>query len=157
MSCGGTEKLVWSNFTRKKIMKAKLQKICVRVSFSLACCLAAAIPASAGMTPGIWLDGNWTCKIDGRPARMAWKVIDDTQQTCSGGTCSLSHGVRRVGSFSDNGSKWVPLTDPRQESRGGFFFRHADGNQWYLPKPSGNRTSGWTTWNGARYPLSCSK
>jgi hypothetical protein len=58
---------------------------------------------------------------------------------------------------SDAGSRWVALTDPREGSRGGLYFRHADGNQWYLPKPTGNKTKGWTTWNGQRYSLSCWK
>jgi hypothetical protein len=95
------------------------------------------------------------CNIDGRPARMKWVAVDDSQTTCDGDTCSTSSGARWKGSFSDNGSRWVPLNEPRQGDKGGLFFRHADGNKWYLPKPAGNKTTGWTTWNGRRYPLSC--
>ena len=47
------------------------------------------------------------------------------------------------------------LSDAREGSRGGLNFRHADGNQWYLAKPEGNKATGWTTWNGQRYSLSC--
>jgi hypothetical protein len=111
-------------------------------------------PALAGLVSG-WWGGNWTCTIDGRPARMRWIPVSDDQTTCNGDDCTTSSGARWRGSFSDNGSAWVPLTNPTRGNRDGLFFRHADGNQWYLPKPTGNRTSGWTTWNGRRYPLVC--
>jgi hypothetical protein len=112
-------------------------------------------PAIASQLPGGWWDGNWNCNIDGRPARMRWNVVDDRQTTCNGDTCSTSYGVKWKGNFSDNGSRWVALTEPRRGDKGGLYFRHADGNQWYLAKPTNNRTAGWTTWNGKRYPLSC--
>ena len=121
---------------------------------AVAVCLAVSAPAVASTLAG-WWGGTWACSIDGRPAQMKWVAVSDSQQTCSNGTCTQTSGVRWKGSFSDNGSRWVPLTDPRTGQQGGLFFRHADGNQWYLPKPVGNRTSGWTTWNGKRYPLSC--
>lgn len=66
----------------------------------------------------------------------------------------MTSAVKWVGRFSDNGPYWVPLTNPRESNEGGLYFRHADGNQWYLPKPKGNRTTGWTTWNSQRYSLS---
>lgn len=120
----------------------------------MALCLAVSAPTLASTVSG-WWGGTWRCSIDGRPAQMKWTVVDDSQQTCSGDTCTTTSGVRWKGSFSDNGSRWVPLTEPRQGQQGGLFFRHADGNQWYLSKPVSNRSSGWTTWNGRRYPLSC--
>lgn len=110
--------------------------------------------AYAGMVSG-WWGGSWTCNIDGRPARMNWSVVDNSQTTCQGDTCTSISGVRWKGSFSDNGSRWVPLSNARLGNQGGLFFRHADGNQWYLPRPQGNRTTGWTTWNSQRYRLSC--
>jgi len=110
--------------------------------------------AYAGMVSG-WWGGSWTCNIDGRPARMNWSVVDNSQTTCQGDTCTSISGVRWKGSFSDNGSRWVSLSNARLGNRGGLFFRHADGNQWYLPRPQGNRTTGWTTWNSQRYRLSC--
>lgn len=109
----------------------------------------------AGMTAG-WWGGSWNCTIDGRPARMQWSVVDDNQTSCSGGVCSTAAGASWKGRFSDNGSKWVPLTNARPGNQGGLYFRHADGNQWYLAKPAGNRAAGYTTWQGKRYPLSCS-
>jgi hypothetical protein len=111
-------------------------------------------PALAGLAPG-WWGGTWRCTIDGRPAMMKWVVVDDSQTSCNGDSCTTSSGVRWKGSFSDNGSGWVPLTNPRQGNQGGLFFRHADGNEWYLRRPEANRTTGWTTWNGQRYALSC--
>ena len=125
-----------------------------KIVLGVALCLAVAAPALASTASG-WWGGTWSCSIDGRPAHMKWVIVDDSQTTCSDGTCTTTSGVRWKGSFSDNGSAWVPLTDPRPGQQGGLFFRHADGNQWYLPKPTGNQTSGWTTWNGRRYPLSC--
>jgi hypothetical protein len=119
-----------------------------------ALCLAVSAPTLASTVSG-WWGGTWACNIDGRPAQMKWTAVNDSQQTCHNGTCTSTSGARWKGSFSDNGSQWVPLTDPRAGQQGGLFFRHADGNQWYLARPVGNRTSGWTTWNGKRYSLSC--
>lgn len=131
-------------------MKLSLYKI----SCGLALCFAVSGPATASQVSG-WWGGNWNCNIDGRSAHMRWNAVDDSQITCNGDTCSTSSGVRWQGSFSDNGSRWVPLTNPRKGDKGGLYFQHADGNKWYLPKPTGNRTTGWTTWNSKRYPLSC--
>jgi hypothetical protein len=111
------------------------------------------VPAQAGSLSG-WWKGSWTCKIDGRPAQMKWDIVD-SETTCDGDICRTTSGVRWQGSFSDNGSRWVPLTDASRGKKGGLFFRHADGNQWYLPEPKGDKTTGWTTWNGNRYELSC--
>ena len=119
--------------------------------------LAVSAPTHASTVSG-WWGGTWACTIDGRPAQMKWVAVDDSQTTHNGdGTSTTTSGARWKGSFSDNGSRWVPLTQPRAGQQGGLFFRHADGNQWYLAKPLGNRTAGWTTWNGRRYPLSCQK
>lgn len=116
--------------------------------------LALTAPAVASQAIG-WWGGNWACNIDGRPARMKWVVVDDSQTSCDGNVCTSTSGVRWKGSFSDNGSRWVPLTNPRLSDGGGMYFRHADGNRWFLRKPSGGRSTGWTTWNGSRYHLSC--
>jgi len=119
-------------------------------------CIGTSAPTFASQAVG-WWGGNWTCSIDGRPARMKWAVVDDSQSSCDGEVCSSTSAVRWAGRFSDNGSQWVPLTSARRGNRNGLFFRHADGNQWYLAEPTKNQTSGWTTWNGKRYPLSCWK
>ena len=102
-----------------------------------------------------WWGGAWICNIDGRPARMEWRAVDASETSCDGDNCTATSGVRWQGSFSDKGSPWVPLTNPREGNNGGLYFNHADGNTWYLPKPAGNKTTGWTTWNGKWYPLSC--
>jgi hypothetical protein len=112
--------------------------------------------ASAGQVSGWWY-GDWNCLIDGRSARMQWRVVEAPDTTCSGDACSSTSAVRWDGRFSDSGSRWVALTNPRKGSRGGVFFRHADGNQWYLAVPAGRTTRGWTTWRGQRYDLSCTK
>lgn len=131
-----------------------LKRLLLTLSCGFALCLIVLGLAYAGQVSG-WWGGSWTCDIDGRPARMNWSVVDNSQTTCQGDTCTSTSGVRWKGNFSDNGSRWVPLSNARQGNTGGLFFRHADGNQWYLPKPQGNRTTGWTTWNGQRYRLSC--
>jgi hypothetical protein len=114
-------------------------------------------PASASFLVGHWLDGVWQCTIDGRPARMRWQVVDDPQASCSGDWCTSAALVRRKGSFSDNGSRWVPLLNLRDgQERRGAFFDHADGNRWYLRKPnSSGRAVGHTVWQGTQYPLIC--
>ncbi|WEF35126.1 DUF6006 family protein [Pseudoduganella chitinolytica] len=107
-------------------------------------------PPAAG-----WWGGSWTCTIDGRPARMAWTMVNVAEGDCEGSVCTQVAGAEWRGKFSDNGSRWVPLTNPRRGSRGGLYFNHADGNRWFLPRPIDSRTKGWTTWQGQRYPLSC--
>jgi hypothetical protein len=110
--------------------------------------------ASASTANG-WWHGTWSCNIDGRNARMHWDVVSVTDGDCDGDVCWQSQSAEWRGYFSDSGSAWVPLTDARLASRGGMYFNHADGNRWYLARPEGNRASGWTTWQGQRYPLSC--
>jgi len=121
--------------------------------------LAAALSMVGGVhasTVSGWWGGDWKCSIDSRPARMRWVPVSTNSGSCDGdGTCSSASGARWSGRFSDNGARWVDLSDARPGKQGGLFFRHADGNQWYLAKPEGNRSTGWTTWNGSRYPLSC--
>lgn len=118
----------------------------------------AALPAVGGQAVG-WWGGDWQCNIDGRAALMRWTTVNIDDGECwdeDGATiCSSSSSVGWRGRFSDNGSPWVPLTDPRLGSRGGMYFNHADGNRWYLAEPEGGTAYGWTTWNGQRYPLSC--
>jgi hypothetical protein len=122
------------------------------VSGVLALCFVTSSPPLAGQV-NAWWGGFWACTVDGRPARMKWGAAGYTPATA--GRVSVSHAARWKGSFSDNGSRWMPLTNPRQDTKGGLYFLHADGNQWYLAKPVNNKTKGWTTWNGQRYPLSC--
>ncbi|BCJ91529.1 hypothetical protein IZ6_22640 [Terrihabitans soli] len=88
---------------------------------------------------------------------MKWVIVDDPQVTCSGEWCTSAGLVRRKGSFSDNGSRWVPLLNLRNGGEGrGSFFNHADGNRWYLLKPDASgRARGHTTWNGNQYSLVC--
>ena len=135
-------------------MTTTMKRSLLTVSQVLALGFAISSPALASQVGG-WWGGAWVCNIDGRPAHMKWVAVDNSQTSCDGDVCSTSTGARWKGSFSDNGSRWVPLTDPRASQKGGVYFRHADGNQWYLAKPANRRTQGWTTWNGQRYALSC--
>ncbi len=112
-------------------------------------------PAQAGTAPGGWWGGNWSCTIDGRPARMRWMIVNVNSGSCNGDTCTSSEGAAWRGRFSDSGSQWVTLSSLRPSGGGGIRFNHADGNTWFLPKPVNNRSKGWTTWQGQRYPLAC--
>ena len=114
----------------------------------------AAGDAAASTTARHWWFGEWTCTIDGRPARMSWRNVDDTRQSCEDGVCTTVAGVRTVGRFSDNGSAWVPLTVVSTQGAT-FRLRHADGNVWRLVRRNANLAEGNTVWNGRAYPLSC--
>lgn len=121
---------------------------------ALAALLALPSAPRASMVAG-WWGGSWKCNIDGRPARMKWSAVDASETSCNGDECTQTSGARWAGSFSDNGSKWVPLRYASEGNQGGLYFRHADGNRWYLAKPVSGKATGFTTWNGQRYPLSC--
>lgn len=138
----------------KATWELKLVAFVAGVAIGGAAGLLVPLPAEAGMASG-WWGGTWSCNIDGRPAKMKWTAVDDSQGSCDGDACTSTSGVRWKGSFSDNGSRWVPLGNARPGERSGLFFRHADGNQWYLAKPAGSKSTGYTTWNGQRYRLSC--
>lgn len=116
--------------------------------------LAASATANASMAVG-WWGGTWNCNIDGRPAMMKWVSVNVAEEECDDESCSQSTSVHWKGSFSDNGSRWVELSNAHMGNQGGLYFNHADGNKWYLPKPQGGRSDGWTTWQGKRYQLSC--
>lgn len=121
--------------------------------------LVSAERSQASLVTSEWFHGNWNCTIDGRPARMQWYLVDDPQTRCNGNVCSTTSGVRLVGRFSDNGSAWVPLA--RRWSRGselGIRYLGREQDNWFLSYNSRSRiASGWTTWRGTRYPLSCQK
>lgn len=105
-----------------------------------------------------WYFGTWDCNIDGRPAKMQWRVVNDPQTTCNGNICSSTSGVKVVGHFSDNGGPWVPLAK-RGSSPTSLSIRYlgAEQDNWYLRYNASTRSAqGWTTWRGNRYPLSCS-
>lgn len=133
-------------------MSAFLKSVIVGVVLFLIC----ASPAGASQVAGQWWFGEWRCTIDGRPARMSWRVVDDPQTQCQGNVCSTSSGVKVVGRFSDNGSRWVPLTSP-QNSGAMLRFRHADGNRWQLTRSNANLAVGNTVWQGRQFPLSCQR
>jgi hypothetical protein len=135
---------------RNSSIAAKLPLVAVCGVLAL-CSVASGPPLARQATA--WWGGFWACTIDGRPARMKWGAASDSP--AAGSMLSISHPARWKGSFSDNGSRWMPLVNPREDTKGGLHFRHADGNLWYLARPVNNRTAGWTTWNGQRYPLSC--
>jgi Family of unknown function (DUF6006) len=115
--------------------------------------------AKAGLVASEWFFGLWDCNIDGRPAQMQWRVVDDSQTTCSGDVCSTTSGVRIAGRFSDNGSAWVPLEkrfSSRKKQDLGIRYLGGEKDNWYLKYNSLTKVAdGWTTWRGNRYPLQC--
>ena len=118
--------------------------------------LAVGGPAQASMGVTQWFNGTWNCTIDGRPSVMRWRYVDDSQTNCSGGVCSSTSGVALRGSFSDNGSPFVRLTRITSSSTV-LTMRHPDGNRWRLDMRAPGRATGYTTWNGQRYPLICNR
>ncbi|MBD2448659.1 hypothetical protein H6G76_16170 [Nostoc sp. FACHB-152] len=115
--------------------------------------------AKASQIASEWFFGLWDCNIDGRPAQMQWKVVNDPQTSCNGDICSTTSGVRLVGRFSDHGSAWVPLAKSFSNSRRqdlGIRYLGAEQDNWYLRYNSRTKiANGWTTWRGNRYPLQC--
>jgi hypothetical protein len=126
--------------------------------FALLAILPGTTSAHASQVPGQWYFGNWNnCKIDGRPARMQWKVVDDPQTQCNGNICSSTSGVKVIGRFSDNGSAWVPLAVRyNRTNEVGIRYLGREQDDWMLRyNPSNRVATGYTTWRGNRYALSC--
>ena len=88
--------------------------------------------ADASQVATGWYQGSWRCNIDGRPAQMRWEVRSKTVQNCRGNICSQYQTAYYQGWFSDNGSRFVPLTHVSSSSST-LTLRHADGNTWFLP------------------------
>jgi hypothetical protein len=85
-----------------------------------------------------WFFGTWIGTIDGRPAMMRWWA-------------DSSHTI--TGDFSDgNNGSFVPLHYDSHTAQK-LFFRHQDGNNWFLARSSDAAASGTTTWEGKNYPL----
>jgi hypothetical protein len=118
--------------------------------------------AQASLIIPQWYFGWWDCQIDGRPSRMAWEVVNDPQPKCDDEFCTTTSGLKVVGKFSDSGGQWVPLAE--QSINGDDFnlrYLGAEQDNWFLKRtppttpPSGLSATGYTTWRGNRYPLSC--
>ncbi len=118
------------------------------------------VQASTSSLPS-WASGDLNCKIDGRPARMNWRVVDDPQTECDGNVCSTTSAVKTVGNFSDNGGGWVPLGMTGVTNGGltlNIRYLGAEQDNWQLTQNNYTEVAtGWTTWRGNRYPLSCWK
>lgn len=108
-----------------------------------------------------WASGDMNCKIDGRPAMMKWRLVDDPVINNGDGTSTSSSGVTAVGHFSDNGGPWVSLGSRGTRNGGNTFlirYQGAEPDNWELTfVPSTEVATGWTTWRGNRYTLSCWK
>lgn len=122
---------------------------------------AALIPAANASQVAVenWYMGDSNCTIDGRPARMNWKVVSEWVGSCSGDICSGYESAKLVGKFSDNGGAWVPLART-SSSHNVLNIRYlgAEPDNWMLQyNPRLRRAIGWTTWHGNHYPLVCWK
>ena len=138
-------------------MKSLLKTLSLGLFFAV----NAASPASASQIATQWYHGWWDCSIDGRPATMVWEVRDASTQVCHDGVCSQTSGVKTVGFFRENTTQaWTQLerTNNTADSAN-LFIRYlgAEPANWLLQiNPSTISARGYTTWHGARYPLSCS-
>jgi len=106
-----------------------------------------------------WYMGDSNCTIDGRFARMNWKVTSHWVGHCDGDVCSGYESADLVGKFSDNGSAWVPLAR-RGSAPNILYIRYqgAEPDNWMLKyAPTTHKATGWTTWRGKHYPLVCWK
>jgi hypothetical protein len=102
--------------------------------------------AHASQAASQWYFGNWNdCKIDGRPAKMQWKVVDDSQTQCDGNICQSTSG------------NWVPLSVRyNRTNEVGIRYLGREQDNWVLRyNPNSRVATGYTTWRGNRYPLSC--
>lgn len=134
-----------------------LKKGLLGVAIASLAVMALPTRAQASMLVSEWFFGRWDCRIDGRPAQMQWLVVNDPQTRCDGDICSTTSGVKLVGRFSDNGSAWVPLAKQWSNRTDlGIRYLGREPDNWFLRYSDRTRVAtGWTTWRGSRYPLSC--
>lgn len=119
---------------------------------------ASASLAGASTVPSQWYFGNWACLIDGRPAQMVWRVVDDPQTSCDGDICTTSSGVAIRGWFKDGSGPWIRLERPRVSGNDFRFVYTGDRTNWFLRAAAGRRfAAGNTIWQDNAYPLSCVK
>jgi hypothetical protein len=111
---------------------------------------------ASALTVQSWLEGWWDCLIDGRPSTMAWEYHDVDIGT-SGSTSAVVSKL--FGWFREANSPWVKLTMNSAGDRSTVSFIYTgDTTNWILEADSTKRSAtGWTTWNGRHYPLSCQK
>ena len=133
---------------------------CVALALAAPTAVVLSTPANA-LTAANVNDGRWFCTLDGRPTAFDFKRETRSVYTDNGdGTTTVAAGGRVVdtGWFWDRGN-WVRLHDIRWTRDGDVWFKHPDGNQWHMSTVGrpGQGLNGYSTWNGKRYPLSCSR
>ncbi|WP_437720871.1 DUF6006 family protein [Sorangium sp. So ce861] len=113
--------------------------------------------ASASTCAQHWSFGRWSCSIDGRPSEMVWECVDDSRRHCRpDGTCTMTSGVKVAGWFREANSSWVNLVRGSATAGDLHFTYTGDATAWYLRyDPRSLSATGWTTWQGRRYPLTC--
>lgn len=123
----------------------------------LAILAAPSAPAAASTVAGGWYMGDWRCTLDGRPTRMVWRVVSVDYGSSDGDVGTSVAGAERRGRLQDRGA-WANLTFQRATSTT-LNFRHQDGNNWFLRRnaSAANQATGFSTWQGQRYPFSCTK
>lgn len=117
--------------------------------------LAAGAPAAASQVAGGWYMGDWRCTLDGRPTRIVWDVVSVDHGSSHGDVGTSVAGAELRGRFWDRGAM-VRLSFGRATSTA-LYFKHPDGNNWYLRRTSPTQATGYSTWEGRRYPLACTK
>ncbi len=110
--------------------------------------------AEASTAPGGWYLGKWSCQLDGRPTRMEWRIVSVDYGEDNGETGTSVAGAELRGRLWDRNGPWARLTRSGS-SASTLTFRHADGNRWFLRRGAGNTASGYSTWQGTRYPFDC--
>jgi Family of unknown function (DUF6006) len=116
------------------------------------------VRATPVAAPNRWYLGAWSdCRLDGRPARMQWRVVPAPPPLCRGNVCNKTAGLRILGRFSDNDSAWVPLAI--RFARGnelGIRYLGAEQDNWSLLYNPGTKVAkGFVNWRGKSYPIEC--
>jgi Family of unknown function (DUF6006) len=143
--------IVRSRHDGKMIMS--IRQLAATALFAAA--LAGSGPAGASQVAGGWYTGDWRCTLDGRLTRIVWDVVSVDRGSSDDDVGTSVAGAERRGRFWDWGS-WAGLSLGRATSTA-VHFKHADGNNWYLRRASAGQATGYSTWQGRRYPLSCTK
>lgn len=109
----------------------------------------------ASTAAGGWYVGKWSCQLDGRPTRMEWRIVSVDYGGDNGdGTATSVAGAELRGRLWDRNGPWATLTRTASTSTT-LSFRHADGNRWFLRSDDGRAATGYSTWDGNRYPFTC--
>jgi hypothetical protein len=93
-----------------------------------------------------WFDGNWSCKIGDRTAKMTWRMAYDEPNS------------KYIGKYTENGSSWTSISEISSNYNTLNMRFDRTKATWNLTYYSNRRTAeGATTIQGQKRPISCTK